>query len=489
MRPYITVAKIPNFDPTQLPYWQIYKNEGKAETIQVGGSMAGAEIAGLSGGQRKLLLFEIIYQRTKDQSELFIVMDELFAGVTDDFVPYIVGRLNEMKVKHNVLLVTNDHIEALIYQADNTIKVSAIDRSTVQVNQREAVDREKTILALSIGDSYVYESSSTDLKFFWDVEVAYSKSLVGIAMVTALYYGLFLVSYWNAGEGSQAYVLIAADLISFYCLNPYLLTLVDWRNAMLEEAEALVHSSKGRNKAMKLALTLTLAFVIATLQYAIVNATTEGLGSIDFWVAIMFDNISLTFPLIVLGLYSRLPLEAEQILGTLPFMMLIFFSTTFCPGAGFPYLSDLRYLFPRFYFWCMVPSVQDLMEGCPGEDVVLLYLVLSALLGLAVFLSVIWIHSLRKSVASRAKDVAKKEWMQDDEIQSLQFEMYGEKVLRRLRHEDQQSDTSTVNPSHSVTNSCSSEKEDVKPTQPDDSNSIESDESAREACIVERNDK
>jgi ABC-type lipoprotein export system ATPase subunit len=81
VRPYVTVSKIPHFEPTGLPYWDIYEREGKAATIQVGGTMAGEFTAGLSGGQRKLLLFELIFQRTQSQSDLLIVLDEPFAGM------------------------------------------------------------------------------------------------------------------------------------------------------------------------------------------------------------------------------------------------------------------------------------------------------------------------------------------------------------------------------------------------------------------------
>ena len=49
--------------------------------------MAGQFTAGLSGGQRKMLLFELIVQRTANQSDLLIVLDEPFAGVTDDCKP------------------------------------------------------------------------------------------------------------------------------------------------------------------------------------------------------------------------------------------------------------------------------------------------------------------------------------------------------------------------------------------------------------------
>jgi hypothetical protein len=187
LRPYITVSKIPNFDPTRLPFWDTYVAEGTADTIKVGGTMAGEftgkprqrwplsrehtcldarpnssarlYTAGLSGGQRKLLLFELICQRTVNQSNLLLVFDEPFAGVTDDFVPFIVERLNELRQQHNIVLVTNDHIDTLKNMADNTIVVSAIDRSTVQVNGLTKVSREKVILALSVGDGFVHKGS------------------------------------------------------------------------------------------------------------------------------------------------------------------------------------------------------------------------------------------------------------------------------------------------------------------------------------------
>ena len=141
LRPYISVRKIPAFDPSQLPFWKLYsdetldgvsgKNASYNANVKIGGTMGGAFTAGLSGGQRKMMIFELVRQRTRTQSELLIVLDEPFAGVTDDFVPYIMERLDEMRLKHNILLVTNDHIAALTKMADSTITVSAIDRSKV----------------------------------------------------------------------------------------------------------------------------------------------------------------------------------------------------------------------------------------------------------------------------------------------------------------------------------------------------------------------
>jgi hypothetical protein len=82
-------------------YWYVWQQTGKkcrttldprlALTVPI----AVCFTAGINGGQRKLLLFELICQRTADQSNLLLVFDEPFACVTDDFVPFIVDRLNE----------------------------------------------------------------------------------------------------------------------------------------------------------------------------------------------------------------------------------------------------------------------------------------------------------------------------------------------------------------------------------------------------------
>jgi ABC-type lipoprotein export system ATPase subunit len=323
VRPYVTVSKIPHFDPAGLPYWDIYEREGKAASIQVGGTMAGEFTAGLSGGQRKLLLFELIFQRTEAQSDLLIVLDEPFAGVTDDFVPFIVKRLNQMREHHNLLIVTNDHVETLTKLADNKITVSAIDRSTVRVNDREKIDREKAMLALSVGDEYVYKATSADLKFFFDVEIASSGALIGVGAFTIFVYTLFLAAFWDSATENAAFVLVGGGIISYFCLQPYLLSLPDWRNFMTEEAEALMHASKSVNKALKSILTIVLLVVISVVQFGITNAVINGLQSSSFWLAMLFDSASLTFPFICLGLYTSLPFQAVEILASLPFLMMM----------------------------------------------------------------------------------------------------------------------------------------------------------------------
>jgi hypothetical protein len=107
--------------------------------------------------------------------------------VTDDFIPFIIERLNKMREEHNILLVTNDHVETLKKMADNAVIVSAIDRSKVQINEKEGIDQDLAIMAMSIGDDYKYNTTNKDLKFF--INVKFSKKS-GILKVAAYEYNM-----------------------------------------------------------------------------------------------------------------------------------------------------------------------------------------------------------------------------------------------------------------------------------------------------------
>jgi len=418
LRPYIKVRSIPRFDPTALPYWAIYEKENP--NIPVGGTMAGEFTAGLSGGQRKLLLFEMIYQRTKDHSDLLICLDEPFAGVTDDFVPFITSRLNDMRLRHNILLVTNDHVQTLTGMADNTITVSALDRSKVQIDG-SAFGREVALLAVSSGKDYEHGASSHDLKFFLDVEITANAGLGGVAGFTVFAMSMFVLSYWDSKPGSEALVIVALQIIAYFCINPYLLQLVDWKNYMTEEAEALMHASVGMNKAMKSTLTLIILLVITCIAFGVLNGVIDTMGASKFFAAMLFDSASLTLPFICFGLYTDLPFQAVQILSSMPFLMMIFFSTTFSPGAGVQGVKVLRYLFARFYFWCMVPGYMEAMEGCPeGDDALVAYTVLSGCLGLGLFLVVMGVRSVLRSRDAKSSIAERSAVEQSDEFKRLQ---------------------------------------------------------------------
>jgi hypothetical protein len=425
------VCKIPKFDPTTLPYWDIYIKENKASTIQVGGTMAGEYTSGLSGGQRKLLLFELIFQRTMLQNDLLLIFDEPFAGVTDDFVPWIIERLNELRKKHNILIVTNDHVETLKNLADNTIIVSAIDRTKVQVNNCPNVCREKTILALSVGGEYKYDYTSLhDYKFFIDVEVRNNRGLVNVIAFSLFLFGLSIPAFWNSGSEQAPLVFVGTSLITYFCVNPYLITLIDWRNYMSEEAEALLHSSKSINKAMKSVVTLSLFLFLSFLEFGCSNAVLDGFSSIRFWVAMLLDSSSMTSPLLYLGLYTKLPFEVVQLLGFMPYLFMIFFSTTYSPGSGVGIVKELRYIFVRFYFYCMIPSLEGVMEGCPADNVIMLYMVLSSFFFVTLFLAYkamkyfIKLGKVKETVDYRNK-------MKDDEFRDLQVELFGEYVISK----------------------------------------------------------
>ena len=430
IRPYIAVSKIPNFDPTRLPFWHVYEEEGKADSILVGGTMAGKSYSGLSGGQRKLLLFEIIYQRCYKKQGFLIALDEPFCGVTEDFLQFIIPRLRALKYDNNILLVTNDHIEALKQLADDTIRVSVLSRSTIQVNNNpERISRNKEITALCVGDRYVYEASDADLKFFLHVEIWSNKLVLGILAFTVIAFSLFIATFWNSASENAALVLIAGGIICYFCISPYLLSLIDWRNCMLEEAEALLHASPSRNRVLKTVTTVSLMVIISAIEYAAVNVVIDGLSGVRFWVAMLCESFALSFPYICLGIFTRLPFQIVQMVAGIPFLLLIFFSTTYSPGAGVEGLKALRYFFARFYFWCMVPYVQDGMEGCPTDLVLnMLLLILSSCISLFIFLLVAWYRKCRRrakcnvwckggslNLACRFKTHSSASYLSDDE--------------------------------------------------------------------------
>mmetsp|Transcript_13997 Transcript_13997/g.36147 ORF Transcript_13997/g.36147 Transcript_13997/m.36147 type:complete len:308 (+) Transcript_13997:61-984(+) len=271
LRPYISVCKIPCFDPSNLPFWHLYSkkestagdgmNESYNSNIKIGGTLAGEFTPGLSGGQRKMLLFELVCQRTASQSGLLICLDEPFAGVTDDFVPWIVQRLTDLRERHNILLVTNDHVSALKSMADSIITVSAIDRSKVLVNGSKH-DRDILLHAVSSGGKYHNGLSNQDLRFFFDTELLHSPQIMGVLGFTTFAMLCFLLSFWDSQSGSEALVLVAIQIVGFFSVNPYLVALTDWRNTIIEEAEALMHCSTQTNLALKALIALSLITLI-----------------------------------------------------------------------------------------------------------------------------------------------------------------------------------------------------------------------------------
>jgi len=388
--------------------------------------MAGEFTAGLSGGQRKLLLFELIYQRIMDQKDLLVCLDEPFCGVTDDFLPFILERLTEMKAKHNVLLVTNDHVKALSNLSDNVITVSAIDREHVSINDMEKVDRGLALQVMSKGNRFEKAPTSEDLQFFWDVEIRGSAALMGIFGFTTFCSILYLLTFWDSrpGNGNEALILVASQIVGYFCVNPYLLSLVDWRIYMLEEAEALVHNGSSANLLLKTLVTLTLIALVAILNYGLVNAVITGFESSKYLCAMFFDSTSLTITLVCCGLYTNMSLQQVQVFGSLPFLLMIFFSTTFSPGAGVEGVKVLRYLFARFYFWCMVPGVEDEMENCPSEELNMLYLILSGVMGAILFFGLKIFFYLKSKLQKKQADTRMKDIEASDDFKSLQEMLY-----------------------------------------------------------------
>lgn len=200
---------------------------------------------------------------------------------------------------------------------------------------------------------------------------------------------------------------------------------------MEEEAEALLHSSKSMNKALKSLLTLLLMFVATLIQYLCQDVVIGTMNGAEWFFGIFFDNGSLLISMMMLGLYTNLPDAAIQILGAMPFLLMIFFSTTFSPGAGVKGLKELRYMFSRFYLWCMIPGTQDQMEGCPANNN-LLYLILASLLVPFLFVTYKVAKHLMSNLRSGKAQQGRRESMKSVEFAELQLELFGVKALRNL---------------------------------------------------------
>lgn len=82
------------------------------------------------------------------------------------------------------------------------------------------------------------------------------------------------------------------------------------------------------NKALKFLLSLLILTVISVVQFGITVAVVDGLSEFKFWLAMFIDSASMTFPLICLGIYTKMPFQAVEILGSLPFLLMIFLSTS-----------------------------------------------------------------------------------------------------------------------------------------------------------------
>jgi hypothetical protein len=179
------------------------------------------------------------------------------------------------------------------------------------------------------------------------------------------------------------------------------------------------------------------------------------------FVGIVMDSVSLFMPYILFSIFTRWPDTTVQISATLPYLLMILLSGTYSPSAGLPVLKQLRYLFPRFYLFCMLPGITpDYMEDCPANDTwMTLYAVLSAMIGPLLFFLYIAIRAaILRATASTNKRLHFGQRLQrdDDELASLQIELYGEQAVHTTNDEDSSTAARTLsqNSSEDATNSC-----------------------------------
>lgn len=87
---------------------------------------------------------------------------------------------------------------------------------------------------------------------------------------------------------------------------------------------------------------------ITLIGYGLVNAVVPGFEDVKFLYTMFLDTSSMILPMICLALFSNMALQEVEIFGSLPFLLMLFLSTSFSPGAGVEGVKELRYLFVRY---------------------------------------------------------------------------------------------------------------------------------------------
>lgn len=277
-----------------------------------------------------------------------------------------------------------------------------------------------------MGGKYQFQTTAADLHFFLDTELL-NDSVITVVAFTILAFGLLLASFWDSSHDNGALIMVGGTVVSFFSVYPYLITLPDWRIYMVEEAEALLHASPQMNKICKAVLTTILIVLVSLVDWIVVNAVVDGFESPKFWIAILTDSASMTALFFLFGLLTNMSFHDVELFGLFPFILAIFWSGTFAPGAGVPGLEELRYLFPRFYLWCLMDVVKDEMDCPAGNDNdYVLYMIASALVPLALFV-LYKVVAYLASTSAKNKQQAARDALKDDEFERIQTVLFGEK--------------------------------------------------------------
>ena len=170
-------------------------------------------------------------------------------------------------------------------------------------------ERELALHAVARGGGYLHGAGKQDLWFCFQTELLTSPHVADAIGFTVFTMILFLLTYWESKPGSEALVIIGLQIICFFALNPFLISLTDCgaTRSCIEEADALMHCSVQTNLALKALLTLFMKLVISSICYGflVVCLNTDVTYQAGMWASMLFDSASLELPFICFGLYSK----------------------------------------------------------------------------------------------------------------------------------------------------------------------------------------
>jgi hypothetical protein len=172
--------------------------------------MPGAIVKGLSGGQRKLCLCAHVNQVVLASSApLLVVLDEPFAGVTTNYIPFQLDLIDDWSRKgHTIVVIDNDHHEHTTQQGWKRIELDL--RKVVRYNGQTI---EIPVPLLPVDRRPVASKYRQDLTLFLKNELFNVGTVTNTKALQAFIASLISLPFTAGPETDMGAILMAMNIV------------------------------------------------------------------------------------------------------------------------------------------------------------------------------------------------------------------------------------------------------------------------------------